>query len=345
MSAAGQAGWVDHGDKRRACFKISDGQPATRYLVKSFLLPHLICPACLPKEYRLEPAIESEAAGDIISGELICVQCRRRYPLRDGVAHLLPVADGGSAGGQLRYEEGGMVDRYLWSHYADLCGVDGNGAANAAWADCLVGGDGASLDAGCAVGRLTFAMAARSSWAVGCDLSGNFIKAVRTLARDRQLTFSLPLEGNLREIFRITLPTALRSDNAEFIVADALRLPFRRETFQKSASLNLLDRVRYPLAHLFEMNRVASCSGAAFLFASPFSWAASSAPEELWLGGKAAGEFSGSGIDNVRSLLAGQGGILTPPWQVSRAGTIPWQIRSHCRHHELITSEFLLAVR
>jgi len=22
-----------------------------------------------------------------------------------------------------------MVDRYLWSHYADLCGVDGNGAA------------------------------------------------------------------------------------------------------------------------------------------------------------------------------------------------------------------------
>jgi uncharacterized protein YbaR (Trm112 family) len=345
VSAACQAGWVAHGDKRRANCEISDGQPATRYLVKRFLLPHLICPACLPKEHRLDLSPDAEVADDISSGQLICVQCRRRYPLRDGVAYLLPAADGGSAGGQLRYEEGGMVDRYLWSHYADLCGVAGNGTANAAWADCLSGGDGAAVDAGCAVGRLTFAMAARSSWAVGCDLSGNFIKAARTLARDRQLTFSLPLEGNLRETFKVPLPAALRSDNAEFIVADALRLPFRRETFQQSASLNLLDRVSYPLAHLFEMNRVASRTGAAFLFASPFSWAASSAPEELWLGGKAGGEYRGAGIDNVRSLLAGKGGILTPPWQISWDGTIPWQIRSHCRHHELITSEFLLAVR
>jgi len=311
--------------------------------MKSFLLPYLICPACLPGEHRLDPAIETETAGDIISGQLICVKCQRRYPVHDGVAQLL--AADGSGGGQLRYEEGGMADRYLWSHYADLCGAVGNGSANAAWADCLATVDGASLDAGCAVGRLTFAMAARSSWAVGCDLSGSFIKAARQLARDRQLTFSLPLEGSLRESFRITLPAALPSDNTEFVVADALRLPFHRETFQQAASLNLLDRVSYPLAHLFEMNRVARDRGAAFLFASPFSWAASSAPEELWLGGKASGEYSGRGIDNVRSLLAGEKGILTPPWQITRTGAIPWQIRSHCRHHELISSEFLLAVR
>jgi len=313
--------------------------------MKRFLLPHLVCPACLPGEHRLDLSLESEAGGDIISGRLICVKCRQRYPVRDGVAQLHTAAAGGSAGGQLRYEEGGMTDRYLWSHFADLCGEAGNGDANASWADTLVSVAGASLDAGCAVGRLTFAMAARSSWAVGCDLSANFIKAARKLARERQLTFSLPREGNLRETFQVTLPAALRSDNVEFIVADALRLPFTRETFQQTASLNLLDRVSYPLAHLFEMSRVARASGAAFLFASPFSWAASSAPEELWLGGKAAGEYRGNGIDNVRSLLEGKGGVIKPPWQITRSGTIPWQIRSHCRHHELITSEFLLAAR
>ncbi len=313
--------------------------------MKTFLLPYLICPACLPMENSLNLSRASEVSGDVSSGELTCVKCRRRYPVREGVAHLLADTGGGSAAGQLRYEEGGMVDRYLWSHYADLCGVSANSAANAVWADSLAGGGGASLDAGCAVGRLTFAMAARSSWAVGCDLSVNFIKAARRLALERQVTFSLPLEGNLREIFRITLPAALASDNAEFVVADALRLPFRRETFQQTASLNLLDRVSYPLAHLFEMNRVASLKEAAFLFASPFSWATSSAPEERWLGGKAFGAYRGNGIDNVSSLLAGEGKVIHPPWNISLTGSVAWQIRSHCRHHELITSEFLLAVR
>lgn len=313
--------------------------------MKNFLLPYLICPACLPKEQPLDISVETEADADILSGQLICGKCKRRFPIRDGVAHLLAAADSGSVGGQLRYEEGGMVDRYLWSHYADLCGDGGNGAANAAWAECLTTGDRPSLDAGCAVGRLTFAMAARSSWSVGCDLSTNFIKAARSLARERAVTFTLPMEGNLLETFTIALPAMLRSDNAEFVVADALRLPFRRETFQQTASLNLLDRVGYPLAHLFEMNRVASALSADFLFASPFSWAASSAPEELWLGGKSGGEYCGRGIDTVRSLLEGAKGILAPPWQIVRSGIVPWQIRSHSRHHELISSEFLLAVR
>jgi len=313
--------------------------------MKRFLLPHLICPACLPREYKLDVTVDVEEAGDIISGKLSCPKCRRRFPVREGVAYLLPEPDDGPSGGQWRYEEGGMVDRYLWSHYGDLAGAVANGSANDAWAGCLAPVDGFSLDAGCAVGRLTFEMAARSSWAVGCDLSGSFIRTARRLALERQLTFSLPLEGNLRENFQVRLPESWRSDNLEFIVADALRLPFARETFQQAASLNLLDRVGYPLAHLFEMNRVARAKGAAFLFASPFSWAVSAAPEELWLGGKTSGEYAGRGVDNVRSLLEGKGGIIVPPWRISRTGSVEWKMRSHCNHQELITSEYLLAAR
>lgn len=313
--------------------------------MKRFLLPHLICPACLPAEHRLLPAVDLERDDDIISGQLSCPKCRRRFPVRDGVAQLLPEPDGGPSGGQWRYEEGGMVDRYLWSHYADLAVQPANGAANEAWEECLVGGGAFGLDAGCAVGRLTFAMAGGCRWAVGCDLSTGFVKAARRLAQERQLTFSLPSEGNLRETFSVTLPDSWRSDNAEFIVADALRLPFSRDTFSQTASLNLLDRVSYPLAHLYEMNRVARSSGADFLFASPFSWTASAAAAERWLGGKESGDYCGSGEENVRCLLEGKGGVIAPPWRIVRSGVVEWKMRSHRNHHELVSSHYLLARR
>lgn len=313
--------------------------------MKSFLLSRLICPACLPKEYPLDLSDDREAEGDIITGNLSCRKCRRNFPIRDGIAILLPDPSSGPAGGQWRYEEAGMADRYLWSHYADLLGKPVAGEANVGWANLLAEQSMWAIDAGCSVGRITFEMAARSSWAVGCDLSLSFIRAARRLARDRHLTFSLPLEGKLSEPFQIKLPETWRTDNLEFVVADALRLPFARDTFQQAASLNLLDRVSYPLAHLFEMNRVACVQGASFLFASPFSWAVSTSPEEMWLGGTETGPYKGRGIDNVRSLLEGKGKILTPPWQISRSGAVEWRMRSHCNHYELIKSEFLIAVR
>lgn len=196
----------------------------TEYPMKRFLLPHLICPTCLPKEHQLLVSVGHEKDGDIITGYLSCAKCKRRFPIKEGIALLLPDPDG-------CLEDPETVNRYLWSHYSDLHGDTENGGANAAWADCLADGTESALDAGCSVGRITFEMAARSGWAVGCDLSQSFVKTARRLARDRELTYSLPLEGNLRETFRIKLPDSWRTDNLEFVVADALRLPFAKETF------------------------------------------------------------------------------------------------------------------
>lgn len=314
--------------------------------MKRILLPHIICPACLPKEHQLCLSVNREEDGDIITGTLSCKKCNRRFPIRDGIACLLPDPDNGPSGGQWRYEETEMTDRYLWSHYGDLLGVPEFGDANAQWAECLsTHNSAASFDAGCSVGRMTFEMAARSSLAVGCDLSHGFIKTARRLARERQLKFSLPLEGNLRESFSITLPETWRSGNVEFIVADALRVPFASDSFGQVASMNLLDRVSYPLAHLFEMNRVASNQHVSFLFADPFSWSTSAAPEERWLGGTITGPYKGRGVENVRSLLEGMGKVLTPPWSISLSGTIPWKMRTHCNHYEVIRSEYLVATR
>lgn len=313
--------------------------------MKQFLLPHLICPACLPDEIQLEASTKRIVEDEIVTGELYCKKCKQKFPIKNGIAILLPDPNSYSSGGQLRYEESDTVNRYLWSHYSDLTGCSEVSDSNNAWARCLAHKSSNSFDAGCAVGRLTFEMATRSNWAVGCDLSLNFIRAARRLAHERSHTFSLPLEGNLREKFHCELPVNLRSDNAEFVVANALALPFARDTFQQTSSLNLLDRVNYPVAHLFEMNRVAQSSGASFLFADPFSWSTASAPEERWLGGTTTGKYAGRGLDNVRALLTGKDKILTPAWKIAREGNITWAMRSHSNHRELINSEFLLAER
>ena len=313
--------------------------------MKQFLLPHLICPVCLPGEMPLEVAAKKMEGDDIVTGELFCKKCRKRFPIKEGIAFLLSDPGGCPVGGQLRYEEREMVNRYLWSHYADLMGCAVVREASTAWAGCLAEKVSSAFDAGCAVGRLTFEMASRSEWAVGCDLSHTFIRMARRLAHERRCTFSLPLEGNLRETFHGELPASWRSDNLEFVVADALALPFSRGTFQQVSSVNLLDRVAYPLAHLYEMNRIAQTCDASFLFADPFSWSTAAAPEERWLGGTATGKYAGRGVDNVRSLLAGKDSLLVPAWQIAREGSVTWTMRSHTNHHEVIRSEFLVAKR
>ncbi|MBC7962841.1 MAG: methyltransferase domain-containing protein [Steroidobacteraceae bacterium] len=313
--------------------------------MKRKLIPLLICPACLPKEQPLELDSSRVRDGDIISGELSCRKCRKRFPIRDGIAVLTPEPESGTSAGQWKYEESGTVDRYLWSHYADLMNAPDAGDAYAAWASLLAPHSDISLDAGCAVGRLAFEMSLRSELAIGCDLSPLFIRTARRLARERSISFSLPLEGNLRESFRFELPAAWRSDTVEFIVADAQALPFAAGTFQQISSLNLVDRVRYPLAHLFDINRVARSSGAFFLFSDPFSWSTANTAEELWLGGMPGGPNAGRGIDNIRALLTGKQKIIAPAWLITRQGSVNWRLRSHSNHYEMIRSEFLAAER
>lgn len=313
--------------------------------MKKFLLAHLICPACLPDEIALNSDIARMENDDILSGKLSCKKCKRNFPIRDGVALLLADPQSYAVGGPSRYEEKETINRYLWSHYADLCGHPATVETNSGWTGFLADRALSAFDAGCAVGRLTFEMASRSEWAVGCDLSSNFIRVARQLARERRFLFTLPLEGNLRETFSFEFPETLRSDNADFIVADAQAVPFAGSTFQQIASINLLDRVNYPLAHLYEMNRVAQKTGAAFLFADPFSWSPGSTPQERWLGGTEEGKYSGRGMDNVRSLLKGTGNIINPAWNIIQESKITWMMRSHVNHCELITSDVLVAAR
>ena len=312
--------------------------------MKELLADLLICPSCLPLEAPLKCFISEKEGADILSGSLNCSQCNNNYPIQDGVAIILPASSEADPLVPSKYENSSLLSSYLWAHYADILKDMDATAAYEEWS-ALLTDSGISLDAGCSVGRFTFEMSRKSDFAVGIDNSRAFIKTARKLMIDRQLAFSMPEEGLLREQRIIKLPEAFDSTKVEFVVGDAQRLPFRGNTFSSVASLNLLDKIPSPLAHLREMNRVAQENNSQFLISDPFSWSSDVAEEEAWLGGVIEGAYAGKGVDNIRSLLTtGKEGFL-PVWNIEKQDHVWWKIRNHKNHFELIRSCYIKAVR
>jgi len=311
--------------------------------MKKQLLELIICPHCLPHEYSLVADILQEQGGDIETGALKCPHCGALFPIVDGVAMLDPHSTD-SQRTMNKYETDEVVSSYLWSHFGELFD-DQASQAYSTWAGLMRPQSGIALDAGGAVGRFTFEMSTRCDFAIGIDTSQAFIRAARQLMRERAMVVPLKDEGLLRREMAIRLPDDWRSDRVEFVVANALALPFRKKSMALFSSLNLVDKVPSPIQHLREMNRVTRDTYAQFLLSDPFSWSTEAAPVEEWLGGKAEGRFAGKGLDNVAELLADSQGQLTPVWQVNEPGSVWWKIRTHSNHFELIRSCFIHASR
>lgn len=313
--------------------------------MKLLLIDLLICPACLPEEKRVTCRIIDKEREDILKGILICDACGATYPIQDGVASLLHNPPTDSQRARSRYESPALVSSYLWSHYADLLGDTDANSSYEEWAGLLGTRSGFCLDAGCSLGRFTFEMSRKNDFVIGIDNSHAFIRNARLLMREGTIKISIPEEGKIMMDGTIHLPEIWRREKVEFIVGDALSLPFRSELFPSLASLNLVDKIPYPLMHLKEINRVAKGNGAQFLFSDPFSWSSQIAKEEDWLGGRTKGPYQGRGIDNVSSLLGGKGNELLPPWDIEKKGHIWWKIRNHRNHFELIRSCYVKASR
>ena len=313
--------------------------------MKSQIAELLICLRCLPTETGLSLNARERDGVEVVSGNLRCPRCRTDYPIAGGIAMLLPQPQDPVRNTTMQYEAPEAVSSYLWSHYADLMGDEEATGAYLEWAALVSSENGMGLDAGCAVGRFTFELSRKCKFAVGFDYSRSFIAVARELLMERRLNFPLKQEGHLFEQCTIRLPAAWDSNRIEFIMADAQAIPFRSHLFSQVASLNLVDKLPKPFHHLTEMNRIALMRGAQFLIADPFSWSAAWAKEEDWLGGTRYGRFAGNGQDNLRAILEGRTGELSPPWTVTKHGSIWWKIRNHRNHFELIRSRFIQASR
>lgn len=312
------------------------------FLMKKQLLELLICPACLPNEHPLGAETIVEERGDILTGALICAKCKTRFSIQNGIAILDPNRDRREAITN-KYETRETVSSYLWTQYGELLNDEKSSHAYSAWAARIRPHAGIALDAGGAVGRVTFEMSAKCDFALGIDNSFAFIEAARQLMNERRITFPLKDEGLLSFDATITAPKEWKSERVEFIVGDALALPLRKGAISSFSSLNLLDKVPSPIRHLQEMNRVTMDKNAQFLLSDPFSWSPEAAEPEQWLGGKREGPYAGKGVDNVIRLLEQGGEKSGTAWRVEERGSVWWKIRTHSNHYELIRSLFIKA--
>ncbi|MFW5735509.1 MAG: class I SAM-dependent methyltransferase [Oceanidesulfovibrio sp.] len=303
------------------------------------LLDILVCPDCLPREVPLclmGGAVRED--DDILRGQLECQRCSHTHRINNGMAVILP-QNSQTPAAQLRYETSAAVGSYLWSHYGDLVGEAMACDAYGSWVAMLNGAKSPALDAGCAMGRITLELAAATGFAVGVDFSRTFVRMARELWKTGRLESNVLVEGKLTRPFTVELPERLRAGEAEFIVGDAMVMPFASGSFHTVSSLNLLDKVCRPLDHVRDVSRVAADKDARVLMADPFSWAEEICPPEDWLGGTDSGYFAGRGRDNLSRLLGDEGFVLkesTPVW---------WAIRNHENHYESIRSWTVSAAR
>ncbi|MEN8141469.1 MAG: methyltransferase domain-containing protein [Thermodesulfobacteriota bacterium] len=313
--------------------------------MKKILSDILICPACLPREEPLTLRAKVSEGDEILEGSLSCRHCGRAFSISEGIAYLDPEETPGSREEANRYEQEEVVSSYIWSHYGDLLADEEASEAYSQWSARQRPHPGLALDMGAAVGRFTFEMAQRCELAVGLDNSHAFIKTARRLMQEGEITVRLKEEGLLSREITVRLPAGWQRDRLDFIVADAQRVPFASQSFTSCASLNLVDKLPQPLAHLREMNRLVTDAKGQFLFSDPFSWSPEAAEPEEWLGGTKEGPAAGWGLTNISNWLAGGEQGLGPAWQVEETGHVWWKIRSHRNHFELIRSCFIKAAR
>ncbi|MFV0435909.1 MAG: class I SAM-dependent methyltransferase [Desulfopila sp.] len=313
--------------------------------MKKWLIEKLICPECLNQEIPLTVNSQKENDEEIMAGQLICPECGRRHPIVDGVAVIVPEKTLPLTSEATGYGSYGMLSSYLWSHFSEFFNGPEATDAYRKWADTFVARDGWALDIGCSVGRLTFEMSRKHGRAVGIDTSRSFIAAARELAARQTLEFEMIIEGRITETRSCTLDRGFSFADTEFIVADAMALPFRTSSFVTVSSVNILEKVPDPAGHLSEANRIMTPQHNQLLFSDPFSWDESVSAVELWLGGTNEGPYKGFGIDNIRRILQDPAGIFAPGFKVRDTGEVLWKIRKTRNLWEHITSQFVIAQR
>ncbi len=315
-----------------------------------------------------------EENGFILEGFLICsnAQCRFRHPIVQGVPILMKNLEGwleseettsafvaGDTAGMQKYlyrlqqngaqaeAERSLLSTYMDFHYGSPDDVPDPLAPytdpKALWQrlveTALPEGEkkyNLSLDLGCSVGRYTFELARFSALAVGVDMHFQKVAAAARLQRTRRVSYQRKMHGRCYENVESSF---LPVQNALFLAADALDPPFRAETFDLVAGLNLLDNVRLPLVLIGQMDALLK-KGGTMVMSSPYEWRADICEPSQWLESQ---DMAGPAA--VRKLL--EGAILPEMGLtyevVEDRENVPWMLRHHDRHWSLFLLHLLKA--
>ncbi len=313
--------------------------------MKKWVREKLICPECLADEIPLDLIIKKADGDDVRQGRLICPACKRTYPIENGVAVLLPAASSAVLSETSGYNSKNMLSAYLWCHFCDFLNDPAATDAYQTWSSFFTKSDGDALDIGCSVGRLSLELTKTHPRVIGIDTSISFVKKARELVQKKTLDFDLIIEGFITENRTCAFDADFNYDGVDFLVADALALPFPGRAFSTVTSINLLEKVADPLRHLKDINRVMKEKASMFVFSDPFSWDETFSDPKYWLSGGLNGNGSHRGIESIRRYFAGKDQVFDPPLNVLDTCDVPWKIRKTRNLWEHINSECIVGTR
>jgi SAM-dependent methyltransferase/uncharacterized protein YbaR (Trm112 family) len=313
--------------------------------MKRWLQEKLVCPECSLEEIPLGLEIKEAQDDDVLEGELRCPACGSCYSITQGVAVILPARSLPVVSNNSGYNSPGMLSSYLWSHFSEFFNGPNATDAYSKWALHFQKTEGCALDIGCAVGRLSFELSHTHSQVIGIDTSLRFIRKARELMIKKRLEFDLIVEGHITKAHACNLDQNWNYHGIDFIVADALALPFPKNLFSTVTSINVLEKVSLPIQHLQDINRVLHEKNAMFLFSDPFSWDETVLRPEFWLSGRNRGKHKGRGLDNMSRLFSGEDGIFDPPLEIREKGNVAWKIRKTENLWEYINSQYIVGER
>lgn len=332
-----------------------------------------ICPVCRTGEDTSFPLrvaqVIREDREDIIEGVLHCTNanCLREYPVIDGipliVANIRQYVSDQLAGIFARHDlsdvlesmlsdccgPGSAFDQtrqqlssYTWDHYADRDPGEpvGELQPGAMLRSLMIGTQAAGtllpgpiMDAGCSVGRGTFALAEQSDALVlGVDLNFAMLRVASRVLRQGNVRYPRRRVGLVYE--RREFPAHFKNaGRVDFWACDATALPFAADTFAFVASMNVLDCVRAPTELLTSFGRILKPGGKAVI-ACPYDWSATATALEAWLGGHSQrSPLAGSSEEILRTLLTpgAHPSSVNGLKLMAERENLPWHVRLHDR--------------
>lgn len=254
------------------------------------------------------------------------------------------------------------LSNYTWGHYADLDPSEPDEPPRGALVRLLARAlelsaelgplpSGPRLAAGCSVGRdaLELARAAPDELVLGVDLNLPMLRLAQRALRTGEVCYPRRRCGIVYEERTLSLTPELRqaAERVDLWAADATALPFSAGSFALVSSLNLIDCVNDPRAHLESVKEVLAPAGRA-LVATPHDWSPNATATEAWLGGHSQRGAQGGACEPIlRALLTPGGHPATVAGLELRAedDDVPWLVRLHERSHVRYRAQLVVAER
>ena len=240
-----------------------------------------------------------------------------------------------------------LLGTYMESHYGDMSGFSRFGfeqetamAFRRTFQHAMNPEDGRkyrrSLELGCSVGGHTFDAARYSELAVGLD---NFFPAVRKAVEIQRMGRADFFVRRRGRVFERVSEAVDASENAMFLVSDALDPPFEAEAFDLVVALNLVENVNVPLILLGQMNALLESEGT-LIFSSPYEWREDFSEPVEWL---ESAEMDPASM--VKAVLRGEVFPMTGfSYEITEEqSSVPWVLGHHDRYCSLYLVHLLKA--